>query len=181
MSGAGRQFTAENDVSRHHCRVINASVLPSPHRHPSTDATHVRSHRTSFPEISYFKECHVVTDGEVLAPVRIDMAQAKPKGDGDDDGLWAASQEDGGAKQGDEEWVAHAQWLRHDSKQKPHEQGGLPLAANEHAVLASGAVEGDRVEEIESVSLSAFVFLVLALGAVFVVWNKSRKTHRRTS
>lgn len=118
----------------------------------------------------------------------VEKVQGKPKVAKDDDGLWAASQEKGGgAKQGGEEWVAHAQWLHHGQK-RPEEQEVAPLMSH-GALSASEAVEGDRAEEVEGdraeemegVPLSAFVFLMLTLGAVFVVWKRSRRANRRSS
>lgn len=126
------------------------------------------------------------------SPIWDDKKQkAKNKRGGDDDGLWAASQGLPPKKQGPEDWVAHGEWLHHASKQEPRDESAGPAVSNDPPPIpplsAAAAPAEEVVEvvevaglgEVENVPFPAFVFLALALGAVFVVWKKSKKGHRR--
>lgn len=218
--------------------MTNASV-PSPLSALFTAS----SFRENFPKISYFRECHVVSEAERPVSGEVDQAQpkvkagadeaqskkpkakveksqlkpkdraekvprkpkpkggvdkaqakAKSKAGADDDGLWAVPQGGGKGKgkgkQWEEEWVAHAQWLHHESKlPQPREQRVPSAVAGDSrgdTLSASEAVGGDRlegvrVEGIESPPSYFFVLLVLALGAVFLVWKKTKRIQRRDS
>lgn len=108
---------------------------PPTHSHPALLLSFpaIATQREEFPEISYFKECHVVAEGD-LSQEAVTVAAPGNK----------------------------------DNERRDEISVALPGPSNGMA----GEVEDPGV------SFSVFVFLTLALGAVFVVWRKSKKDNR---
>lgn len=128
--------------------------LPRPARPPSRAPvinSSIHSRRESFPDLSYLKECHVVSD-----------PAAAVGGDASDDGLWAPEKREAPrkSKSDEEPWVVPEAI----KGEVPHKSAEL-------------AREGANTEQ----GFFSFALVVLAVmcGAVFVVWKKNKKDRRR--
>ncbi|CAN0129694.1 unnamed protein product [Ectocarpus sp. 6 AP-2014] len=114
--------------------------------------------REEFPEISYLKECRVV--GEMVpeehAFARVEKQQEKP-----------------GGEYGDV--LRPPPVMMKDEFVVPQ---AAEVAVPQTPKELAGGRDGDGTSPNQGVSFSAIVFLALALGAVVLVWKKSKKDER---
>ncbi|CAN0089257.1 unnamed protein product, partial [Ectocarpus sp. 13 AM-2016] len=123
--------------------------------------------REEFPEVSYLKECRVVgeTVPEEHASAQVEKKQENP----------------GGGEYGDV--LRPPPVIMKDEFVVPQAMEMVVPQAMEMAVLQTpkelaGGKDGDGTSDNQRVNFSAIVFLALALGAVVLVWKKSKKDER---
>ncbi|CAN0464597.1 unnamed protein product, partial [Ectocarpus sp. 8 AP-2014] len=114
--------------------------------------------REEFPEISYLKECRVVDE---TVPEEHASAQVEKK------------QEKSGGEYGDV--LRPPPVMMKDELIVPQ---AAEVAVPQKSKELAGGRDGDGTSHNQSVNFSAIVFLALALGAVVLVWKKSKKDER---